>query len=80
MEEDQTVPLSIRNRGKRSVNRIGKSFSNGDSARLQHSDWNAIEKAWLCDSLLDDVSVVHALGGVEIDFLLARQMFVHRCC
>ena len=40
-EEDRAVPLSIRLRGTRSVNRIGKSFSNGDTARLLDSDWNA---------------------------------------
>ena len=38
-EEDQTVPLRIRKRGK--------SFGNGDSARLRDSDWNAIETAKL---------------------------------
>ena len=73
-KEDQTVPLRIRHRGKRPVNRIGKSFSNGDS------DCNAIQTAKLSDSLQDDVSVVHAPGGVKPDFLLARQMVVHRRC
>ena len=68
MEEAQTVPLRIRDRGKRPVNRIGKSFSNGDSERLRDSDWNAIVSANLWDSLQDDVSVVHAIGGVETDF------------
>ena len=47
LEEDQTTPLRIRNRGKHPVNRNGKSFSNGDSTRLRDSDWNAIETAKL---------------------------------
>ena len=70
-EDDQTVPLSIRPRCKRSVNRVGKSFSNEDFARLRDSDW----KAKLGYSLQEHVSDVHAP-----DFLLARQMFVHRRC
>ena len=44
---DKIVPVRIRSRGDRPVNRFGKSFGNRDSARYWDSDRNAIETARL---------------------------------
>ena len=44
---DKFVPVCIRSRGDRPVNRFGKSFGNRDSARFWDSDRNAVETAKL---------------------------------